>query len=84
MCTGLLQLLHELQDLTWLRVSTERLLGEYATAVHFDLEDPAGGVDQLHLRPGKRLANLSRQTGGPRFVVSNDAVFNRHAHMTLR
>jgi len=73
-------LLEELQHLAGLGVPPERLLGEDAPAVDLNLEHPARGLDQLDLGLGIRLANLSRQTGGSRLVVSNDAVFDCHAH----
>jgi len=73
-------LLEELQHLAGLGVPPERLLGEDAAAVDLNLEHPARGLDQLDLGLGIRLANLSRQTGGSRLVVSDDAVFDRHAH----
>src|SRR6266705_2842132 len=50
-------------------------------AVHFDVEDPAGGLDELDLRVREGAADLGRQTGGPRFVVSNDAVLDGYAHV---
>ena len=57
------------------------LLGKNDAAVHLHLEDAAGGLDELHFRVGKRVANLGRQTGGPRFVVSDDAVLDRDLHV---
>jgi len=62
-------------------VSAHGLFGEYALALHFDVEDPAGGLDELDLRVRKGAADLGRQTGGPGFVVSNDAVLNGYAHV---
>jgi len=73
-------LLEEVQHLTWLGVPPERLLGKDGPPVDLDLEHPAGGLDQLDLGLGIRLANLSRQTGGSRLIVSDDAVFDRHTH----
>lgn len=56
------------------------LLGEDATSVQLDFEHAAGRLDQpdLGLREGR--ANLGRQTGGPRLIVSDDAEFYCHAH----
>jgi len=56
-------------------------LGEHPFAVHFDVEDAARGFDELDLRVRKGAADLGRQTGGPGFVVSNDAVFDGYAHV---
>ena len=61
-------------------MATRSLLGKDDAAVHLHLEDAAGGLDELHIRVGKRVANLGRQTGGPRFVVSDDAVLDRDLH----
>jgi hypothetical protein len=74
------ELLEELQDLTRLGVPAERFLGEDLMPVDLDLEPAARGLDQLDVGLRIVLANLSRQTGGSRLVVSNDAVFNRDAH----
>src|SRR5881396_3222718 len=62
-------------------MSAHRLFGEYALALHFDVEDPAGGLDELDLRVRKGAADLGRQTGGPGFVVSNDTVLDADAHV---
>jgi hypothetical protein len=72
-----------LQDLRRLRVPAERLLGKDQVAVHCDLEDAAGGRDQPDLGVGYVLLQLSRQTGGSRLVVSDDAVLDDHAHVRL-
>jgi hypothetical protein len=61
-------------------VAPQLFLGEYQPAVHFHLEYAARGLDQVHVRIGKRLSDLGRQTGGPRLVVSDDAVLDRDAH----
>src|SRR3989449_1060516 len=61
-------------------VAAERLLGEHAPAVDFDLEHAARGLDQLHVRVRVGLADLGRQTGGPRLIVSDDTVFDGDAH----
>jgi len=73
--------LDEADDFARCRVSAECLLGEHALAVHLDLEDAAGGLDELDLRVRKGAADLGRQTGGPGFVVSNDAVFDGYTHV---
>jgi len=61
-------------------VATDTLLGEDDAAVHLHFEDAAGGLDEFDIRVGKRVAKLGRQTGGPRFVVSDDAVLDRDLH----
>ena len=55
-------------------------LGEdqYAISCHF--ENATAPLQQLDGCFGIRLTNLGRQTGGPWFVVSNDAVANRYVH----
>ena len=55
-------------------------LGEDALAVDLDFKDAAGRLDQAHFGVGKGIPDLGRQTGGPRFVVSDDAVFDRDGH----
>jgi hypothetical protein len=72
-----------LQNLRRLRVPAEGLLGEDQVAVHGDLEDAAGGRDQPDLGVGNVLFQLSRQTGGSRLIVSDDAVLDDHAHAPL-
>ena len=62
----------------------ERLLGERQTAVDRHLEHPARRLHELDGRLGEPLPDLRRQTGGARFVVSNDAVLDRYAHPWLR
>jgi hypothetical protein len=61
----------------------EGLLGEHQLAVHGDLEDAAGRRDQPDFGVGYLLFQLSRQTGGSRLVVSDDAVFDDDAHAGL-
>lgn len=48
-------------------------------AVHEDIEDAIPAFDELTLDL-KLTLNLSRQTGGPGKVVSNDAVFDSNVH----
>jgi len=62
-------------------VSAHGLFRKHALAVHFDVEDTAGGLDELYLRVREGAADLGRQTGGPGFVVSNDAVLDGYAHV---
>jgi len=51
------------------------LLGKNELVVHFDLEDPAGSLDELG--PDAELSlDLFRQTGGSRVVVSDGAVLD--------
>jgi hypothetical protein len=61
-------------------VALERPLGEHQHAVFRNFEHASASLQQLHRRLGIRGANLGRQTGGPWFVVSNDAVANRDVH----
>ena len=67
----------QLHDLSRLGVAPEGLLREHQLAVHRHLEDAAGGGHQPDLGVGKRLLQLSRQTGGSGLVVSDDAVLDR-------
>lgn len=61
-----------------------RLLGKDQLAVHRDLEQAAGGLDQLNFRLRVRLLQLSRQTGGSGLVVSNNAVLDCYMHVAGR
>src|SRR5215207_8391643 len=53
-----------------------------AVTRHF--ETPTARGDELHLGVGEALPKLSRQTGGPRLVVSDGAVFDRDAHRSRK
>lgn len=57
---------------------------EYRHPVHGHLKTTASGRFQAHLGLGKVLANRGRQTDGPRFVVSNSAVFDHNLHKDCR
>jgi len=61
-------------------VPAEPKLRKNQVAVDADLERAAGALNELDGRFGINLANLSRQTGGSRFVVSDDAVLNSDLH----
>jgi hypothetical protein len=61
-------------------VPLELFFGEDEAAVHDHLEHTAGRLNQLHVGVRECATQLGRQTGGPGLVVSNDAVFDRHAH----
>jgi len=63
----------------------ERSLGEHQVALDRDLEDPVLTLDQLNPSP-ELVLQLGRQPGGPRLVISNNAVLDRniHAHLHAR
>jgi hypothetical protein len=61
-------------------VSTHSFLGEHQLAVDRHLEKTSGRLDQADLGFGKGLFQLSRQTGGSRLVVSDNAILDRHMH----
>jgi hypothetical protein len=67
-------------DFPRLGVTLEGFLGEDATPIRLDFEDPARRLDQPHFRLRERRPNLGRQTGSPRFIVSDDAELDGHAH----
>lgn len=62
-------------------MAPERPLREYEHAISGDFEDATTSLEHLHRGLGVRLPNLGRQTGGPGFVVSNDAVTDRDVHV---
>jgi len=59
------------------------LLGKDHHAIGAHVEDPPGRLDEHDLGAGKGPANLRRQTGGARFVVSHHAILNRNLHGSL-
>jgi hypothetical protein len=67
-------------DFPCLGVTLLCLFGEDATSVQLDFEHAARRLDQPDLGLGEGRANLGRQTGGPRLIVSDDAEFDCHAH----
>jgi len=73
-------LLHQAQHFSPLGVPAQGLFREDAATIHFHLEHAARRLDQLHVGMGIGLADLGRQTGGPRLVVSDDAVFDGDTH----
>ncbi len=61
-------------------MALERLLREDQFPVARHLKDPTTRGDQVHLGSGKLRTQLRCQTDSTRFVVSNDAVFDRDSH----
>src|SRR5258705_11821841 len=74
------RLFEERQDFTRLGVAPRPrfLVHGFPVAKYF--EAAASRRNHLQVRLGKTLANLSRQTGGSRLVVSNDAIFDADLH----
>src|SRR5215207_5723716 len=73
----------QLQNLSRLWMAPERLLREDQVSIHGNLEDTAGRRDQADVGFRHLFLQLSRQTGGSRLVVSDDAVLDDHAHARL-
>src|SRR5947209_13633460 len=69
-------LLDQPHHLARLRVPSQPLLGEHPAPVHFHLEYAARRLDELDVGVRVCLANLGRQTGGPRLIVSDDAILD--------
>ena len=67
------------RDLSRLRETAGVPLGEDELPVDDDVEDAAGALRELCLDP-ERLFQFGRQTGGPRLVVSDDAVGDLDVH----
>ena len=57
-----------------------RFLGEHTLSVDTHFKDTTGRLYQLDLSVGVAIAYLGRQTGGPWFVVSDDAEFDGDGH----
>jgi len=73
----------QLQDLPRLGMTPKRFFRKDQTPVHGDFEDPTGRRHQPDIGIRNLFFQLSRQTGGSRLVVSDDAVFDDHAHSRL-
>ncbi len=73
-------LAHQAQNLTFLGVTPEVLFREDEIPVHGDLEQAARSLYEVHLGFRVRFPHFGRQTGGPRFVVSDYAVLNPYLH----
>jgi hypothetical protein len=55
-------------------------LREDQRSIRRHLEGAAGGFPELELRVRKRLLELGDQTGRPRLIASDDAVFDADVH----
>jgi hypothetical protein len=73
---------YQLNDLALGGVAAEGLLGEQFPAVQGHLEDATRTWLEGDESTRQRLLDLSRQTGGSEFIVSDDAVFDRYMHGT--
>jgi hypothetical protein len=60
------------------------LLGEDQLAIHRDLEQASGGLNQPDVGLRVLLLQLSRQTGSSRLIVSNNAVLDCYMHVAGR
>ena len=72
---------NQLDDFSGLGVAFQLLLGEEQSTVHHHFEHAPRRLQQLDVGVWESATQLGRQTGGPGLVVSNDAVFDRHAHL---
>jgi hypothetical protein len=68
------------EDLPGLGVPAELRLLEDGGAVDCHLKPPATRGSQFNLGIRVFCTNLRRQTGGARFVLSDDAVFDGNVH----
>jgi hypothetical protein len=67
-------------NLAGVGVSAQRALGKNQHTVAGNFEDATASLQHLDGRVGICLTNLGRQTGGLRFVISNDAIADRYMH----
>jgi hypothetical protein len=67
------------RHLSVIRESAERPLGKNQISIDHDLEDPVRTFDEVG-RGFKLAIQFGRQPGGPRFVVSIHAIFDRNIH----
>ncbi len=72
----------QLQDLSVLGESAQRLLREDLSAIDGYLEDASTGSNQFRVNP-ERCFQFGGQTGRCRFVVSFHAVFDLNLHYSL-
>jgi len=70
----------QLEHLTRLGVASGLQLGIDQVAVNRYFEGTTGALDELYGRVRERLLDLGRQTGGPGFIVSDDAILNGDVH----
>ncbi len=61
----------------------QALLGKYELAINRHFEQTTRGFNQVHLGIRVFTGNLGRQTGGPRFVVSDNAILDRNVQSNL-
>jgi hypothetical protein len=62
-------------------MSAEGALGKHQLPVDGHLEGATRGFPEFELRLRKHLLELGDQTGRPRLVASNDAVFDADVHL---
>jgi hypothetical protein len=62
-------------------MALEGALGEHENTILHDFEHTSTPLQQLDRCVGICFPNLGRQTGGPGFVVSNDAVADTDVHV---
>jgi len=70
----------ERENLAGARVAPELGFLEHRLAVQRDFKTPAARRHDLDVGTRKLFTKRGRQTGSPRFVVSNDAEFDRKSH----
>jgi hypothetical protein len=75
------RLIHEGHHFAGLGVTTKLLFRENELPVYRDFEQPTRRFDEPDIGVRKPRSNLGRQTGGPRFIVSDDAILNRNSHL---
>lgn len=67
-------------DLAGFRMAMELRFLENRHPVYYNLKAPTPRRDQIDVRGGPLISELSRQTGGSRLIVSKHAVFDRDFH----
>jgi hypothetical protein len=75
-----LRSLEQFEYLPRLRMPSKAPFREDQRSVHRHLEGAAGGFPELELRLRKHLLELGDQTGRPRLIASDDAVFDADVH----
>jgi hypothetical protein len=59
-------------------------LRKHQFPVHRHIENASGGFHHHSFHVGEFPPQLGRQTGGPGFIVSNDAILDGHFHWASR
>ena len=78
--SGLEPFSNQAQYLTRLGMTVQLVLGKNQLPVQRNFENATGSLHQAQFDAGILSPNLGRQTGGPGFVVSGNAILDAYQH----